>query len=182
VRKLNTRDAVRKSILKRFYELGIISHEPVRLRSGALSSFYCDIKKAYGYPEVLGALTDLIGTRLTSQENCIAVSGYGGLPLGAAVAVKYKRHLVLVRDSEKSHGKGGLIDGYIPKRGDHVVILDDVLTSGGSIRSTLKSLRKTNATIGRAIVVVERKKAKLSVPYTALFTLQELGSSNHDNY
>jgi orotate phosphoribosyltransferase len=171
-----------KNILKQFLELGIISHEPVRLRSGVPSSFYCDIKKAYGYPDVLGVLADLVGKRLRPEENCVAVSGYGGLPLGAAVAAKYKRHLVLVRDSEKSHGKGGLIDGYIPKRGDHVVILDDVLTSGSSIRSTLKSLRKTNATIGRAIVVVERKKAKLSVPYTALFTLQELDSSNRDNY
>ena len=75
----------KQQILKRFKEIDIIYREPARFLRPS-TDFYCDIKKAYGYPDILNGLADLIGEKLQEEENCIAVSGYGGLPLGAAVA------------------------------------------------------------------------------------------------
>ena len=161
-------------VLKRFHEIGLIYRAPVKLRSGKKALFYCDIKKAYGYPDILNALADLIIAKLKKSENCIAVSGYGGLPLGAVVAAKSKRKLVAVRDKVKDHGRGGTIDGYVPGRGNRVVIIDDVLTTGGSIKATLKELRKTKTAISRAIVVVQRAPARLSIPYDHLFKIEDI--------
>ena len=167
-------DKARNVILRRLHEIGIISHRPVKLRSGMDSVVYFDIKKAYGYPDVLNALAKLVVTKLKKSENCIAVSGYGGLPLGAVVAAQSGRRLVTVRDTEKSHGRKGFIDGYMPGRGDYIAVLDDVLTTGSSIKATLKKLRKTKAIISRAIVIVERNTVRLPIPYEALFTSEEI--------
>ena len=76
----------KKALIKRLHEIGVIMNKPVLLRSSITADFYCDIKKAYGYPDILNALANLVIAKLKKSENCIAVSGYGGLPLGAVGA------------------------------------------------------------------------------------------------
>src|SRR5258708_31871582 len=79
-----------------------------------------------------------------------------------------------VRDKEKNHGRRSFIDGYIPSKTDTIVILDDVLTTGGNINEIIQKLKKTGSKVGRAIIVVERSKVKLSIPYEALFNVDEI--------
>lgn len=160
------------TVIEHLRDIGIIHRKPVKLRSGKVANFYCDIKKAYGYPDILNALADAIGKKLKKSETCIAASGYGGLPLGAVVASRFCRKLVAVRDTEKKHGKRGLIDGYFPTKKDRVVIVDDVLTTGSSIKATLKVLTKARIKVSRAIVVVQRAKAKLPISYDFLYAVE----------
>lgn len=164
----------KQKILKEFQKISVVYKEPVKLRSGIISSFYCDIKKAYGYPEILTALADIIGKKLKKKENCIAAMGFGGVPLGVLIASRFRRKFILVRETKKKHGKGGYIDGYVPVKKDTIVIIDDVLTTGSSIRETLSVLNKTDAKISRAIVVVKRGKANLSIPYNFIFSIKEI--------
>ncbi len=161
-------------ILERLIEIDIIYREPAKFFSRSAGNFYCDIKKACGYPDILNALADLIGEKLQEDENCIAVSGYGGLPLGAVVASRFNRKLVTVRKMGKKHGPRGLIDGYVPTKNDIVVILDDVLATGDSIRSTITSIQEMKVKISRAIIVVEIEKVELPIPYEFLFSIDEI--------
>lgn len=168
----------RDQILKRFKEIDIIYKEPTKFFSIAKDKFYCDIKKAYGQPDILNALADLIGEKLRDEENCVAVSGYGGLPLGAVAASRFNRKLVMVRKKEKEHGPRGLIDGYTPTENDTVVILDDVLATGKTILPFIDSIQKTKAKISRTVIVVEIEKAKLPIPYEFLFSIDEILNNN----
>lgn len=164
----------KKVILQRFKDIGVIHKEPVKLRSGVTANFYCDIKKAYGYPDVLNALTDEVGTLLAEGITCVAASGYGGLPLASLVAAKFNKKFIAVRDRSKGHGKGGFIDGYIPTEKDNITIIDDVLTTGSSIKETYAILAETKANIKNAIIIVKRGDAKLPIPYEYLFTIDEI--------
>ena len=161
-------------ILKRFKEIDIIYREPTKFFPRTKDNFYCDIKKTYGYPDILNTLVNLIGEKLQDGENCIAVSGYGGLPLGAMVASKFNRKLIMVRKKEKKFGPRGLIDGYTPTENDTVVILDDVLATGKTILPFIDSLQKTKAKISRAIIVVELEKMKLPISHEFLFSIDEI--------
>lgn len=165
---------VKIKLIKRLKEIGVIYREPVKLRSGTVSDFYCDVKKAYGYPDILNCLVDEIGKNLPKSITCIAASGYGGLPIAAAVSIKFNKKFIAVRDAVKKHGKGGIIDGYVPTNKDSVVIIDDVLTTGNSIKTTLVGLKTTKAKINSAIVVVKRGEAKLPIPYSYIFTINEI--------
>lgn len=164
----------KEDILSLFRKIGIIYKEPVTLRSGVISDFYCDIKKAYGCPELLNALADEIGKKLPAFGTCVAASGYGGLPIAAVVAARFGKKFVAVRDIAKKYGKGGLMDGYIPTEKDIITIIDDVLTTGSSIKTTLAGLAQTKGKIDGAIIVVKRGEAKLPIPCNHLFTIEEL--------
>lgn len=164
----------KEKIKARFQEIGVIHKEPVRLRSGLSSTFYCDIKKSFGYPDILDLLAEEVGKNLEKNVTCIAASGYGGLPLAAVVAGKFNLKFVLVRDSVKKHGKGGQIDGYIPTKSDKVAIVDDVLTTGSSIRETYAILKKNKARVAYAVVIVKRGEAKLPISCKHIFTIAEI--------
>lgn len=164
----------KKEILERFSDIGVVHKESTKLRSGTLADFYCDIKKAYGYPDILNALAGEVGKMLPDNVTAIAGSGYGGLPLAALVAAKFNKKFIAVRDKEKSHGKGGLIGGYIPTEKDVVVIVDDVLTTGSSVKETYGILKETRINIESVIVVVKRGDAELPIPYTYMFTVDEI--------
>src|SRR3989344_4996162 len=164
----------RDQILNRFREIDIIYREPTKFFSKTEDNFYCDIKKAYGQSDILNTLADLIGERLQKGENCIAVSGYGGLSLGAVGTSRFNRRLIMVRKKEKKFGPRGLIDGYTPTENDTVVILDDVLATGKTILPFIDSVQKTKAKMSRVIVVVELEKMKLPISHEFLFSIDEI--------
>jgi len=161
-------------LIKRLHEIGVIVNEPVLLRSGATVEFYCDIKKAYGYSDVLNVFIEEIGKQVNNEITCITGSGYGGLPLAAILALKYNRHYVGVRESVKGHGRKERFEGYVPMPYDKVLIVDDVLTTGSSIKETISAMTKTGATIAQIIVLVKRGEAKLPIPYSHILHIDEL--------
>ncbi len=161
-------------LIDRLRELGVVSHQSVILRSGETSDVYCDMRKSYGHPDVLNMIADEIGKKLPAETTCIAASGYGGLPLGAVVATRFNKKFCAVRSARKDHGTEKLIEGYIPTRDDVIVIVDDIVTSGSSIRETIQALEKIDAHIHSAIVIVKRGEPELSIPYSFLFTLDQI--------
>lgn len=164
----------KSTILTHLQTLSVISHEKLTLRSGEVSDYYCDIRKVFGNPEVFTALAQQVLTRLPPTTTCIAASGYGGLPLGAVVANLSNLPFVGVRSEAKNHGRSGLLAGYTPTHSDYVVIVDDVLTSGSSIRETANGLTGSNATIAGAIVLVRRNDVRFPFPVQAVFEIGEL--------
>lgn len=164
----------KEDVKKCLREIGVIRKESVQLRSGEESDYYCDIKRAYGEPDLLNYFSEEIGKMLPPDTTCIAASGYGGLPLASCVASHFNKKLAAVRDANKGHGRGGLIDGYIPTSKDVVVIVDDVLTTGSSINSVLSVLKTEGVQAKRAIVVVKRKDPVLEIPCSAIFSIGEL--------
>jgi orotate phosphoribosyltransferase len=151
--------------------------KPIFLSGGGISDFYVDIKKAYGQPLVLEAIVDVVMEQIDSETTCVAARGYGGVPLASALAVKGGFNLTLIRDEEKRHGKGGLIDGHLPNKSDYVAIIDDVFTTGRNLRKCAEILKPTEARIVGGYVVVRRAENKLDnpeFPIKHIFTVEEL--------
>ena len=115
-------------------QLDIICREPVNLKNAGASEFYIDIKKAYGYPEVLRSISSELWKIMDKRATCVATAGYGGLSPSTILSSRHNLNLILVRDEPKKHGKGGWIDGYVPKEQDKIAIIDDVFTTGGSLK------------------------------------------------
>ncbi|OGZ07022.1 MAG: hypothetical protein A3D65_06665 [Candidatus Lloydbacteria bacterium RIFCSPHIGHO2_02_FULL_50_13] len=164
----------KEQLINRLREIGVISNEPVVLRSGVTVQFYCDMKKAYGYPDVLDALVDEVGKNIGDDITAIIGSGYGGVPLAAILSLRYKRNFVLAREKLKDHGKQNCFDGYVPTKDDRVLIVDDVLTTGSSVRETIAALKETDATIAGAVVLVKRGEAELPIPFSYILHIDEL--------
>ena len=149
---------------------GVVCRESVTLRAGAKSDVYYDIKKAYGDPYLLSRIAERIVRELIPDTTCVAASGHGGLPLAGAIAFCKNLKLSLVRDQPKNHGRNTLIDGHLPTKNDLVVIVDDVLTSGSSLRRTYDVLREAGAGSIYGYVVLKRGSPELPFSHHSIFT------------
>ncbi len=154
--------------------VGVVRYEQVALKHAGNSAMYIDIKKAYGYPNVLVLLCKLMREKMDKRVDCIAAGGYGGLPLAGALAEKYNLKLTMVREKPKTHGRNVWIDGYIPKAGDKVWIVDDVFTTGESINQIVKILKSVKANVVGCSVVVVRTNKKILIPCKHILTIKEL--------
>jgi orotate phosphoribosyltransferase len=140
------------------------SEEPTfKLTSGQMSSFYIDCKKVSLDPE--GAF--LIGQQIFDRIQQLPVDGVGGMTLGAdpiATAVSIVSLLknkpipaFIVRKEPKGHGSEQQIEGDL-KSGARLVVVEDVVTTGGSTLRTLEVLRKAGHTILKVIALIDRKE------------------------
>ena len=127
----------KEQVRKEFIDLGIVRHGDFTLRGGDYASYYCDIKKVYGYPELLNHLSKVLSARIPEHTTCLAAAGYGGIPLATALSLETNLPLSLVRDKIKDHGTQLIVDGYSPTEADSVCIIDDVFTTGSSVREVI---------------------------------------------
>lgn len=136
---------------------------PFKLSSGASSPYYFDCKKTTLDPE--GA--SLIGEILFEHVESWPIVGVGGLTLGAdpiAAALMHSawRHgrdirQFIVRKELKDHGAVKWVEGNM-SQGDRVLIVDDVVTSGGSLIKSLERSQEDGLVIHGVIVLVDREE------------------------
>lgn len=101
------------------------------------------------------------------QERGWRVQAVGGLTLGAdpiAYAISYASAVAdtpvrafTVRKTPKTHGTGRLIEGPL-ERGDHVVIVEDTITTGGSALRAVDAVRAAGATVAGVLALVDREE------------------------
>jgi len=140
------------------------SEEPAfKLVSGRMSNYYFNCKAVTLHPEGMY----LIGNLIFDITKALDVKGIGGLTLGAdpiACAVAYTSYLkekpmeaFVVRKTAKSHGTMQWIEGNITK-GERVVIVDDVITTGKSTIEAISRTRETGLEIVKVIALIDRQE------------------------
>lgn len=162
--------------------------ESVRLSSGKLSEYYFDARQVLLDPE--GAhLAGALGFEALAPSSPEAV---GGLTLGAdplvcavsaaAWAEGQRWTGFFIRKESKKHGLQQWIEGPFIEEDTPVVIVDDVLTSGGSLIASIERARQAGGRVVGALVVIDRGEGGREAseqeldgaPLHALFTAQEL--------
>jgi orotate phosphoribosyltransferase len=159
-----------------------------KLASGRMSDFYVDCRKVTHNAE--GKY--LIGNMVFDLIQALPVDAIGGLTMGAdpiASAVAYTAFLnkkkvnsFVIRKERKEHGLKKLVEGDV-QAGDRVVIVDDVITTGGSTIRAIEAAREEGLEVVKAVVLVDREEGgreeivKYISSVEALFTKTELMES-----
>ncbi len=160
-----------------------------RLSSGRTSSFYLDVKQVTYHPEGVG----LVGAAVTAIGDEFGVQAVGGPTMGAdaivASAVWASRGTAtpltgfVVRKEGKKHGLQKWIEGVSPE-GKRVALVEDVVTSGGSVLRALDAVREAGAEVAVVVAVVDREEGgataveEAGVPFRALCTLSEIRAAH----
>ncbi|MDP3698522.1 MAG: phosphoribosyltransferase family protein [Nanoarchaeota archaeon] len=163
-----------QDLISRLKQLSVVERGTVELKNARTSDYYINIKKAYGDPELMFLLCKNLWEKIPKEVTCIAGSGHGGIPLATRMSGLYACKLALVRDGPKEHGMIELIDGHMPSSKDKVAIIDDVFSTGGSLRKVIEILQPTGAEIIGCYVIVKRGEGVLPVPWQYLMTAEEL--------
>jgi orotate phosphoribosyltransferase len=157
--------------------------EPFRLASGELSHDYMDGKKALAEGDHLRLACEAIIE--LARGAGVEFDAVGGLTLGAdayatGIALLAHKRWFVVRKQAKDHGKGKRIEGAPLEAGMRVLLVDDVVSTGGSILEALEVVQETGAEIVLAVTLVDRgdeaegKFEALGVPYRPLITYRDL--------
>ena len=148
-------------ILERSFKYS--DNPPFTLASGRQSNFYFNCKPTTLDPEGM----NLIGEVIFDMIKDAPVTAAGGLTLGAdpiagALAViSYQLgkpvKAFIVRKDAKDHGTKSAIEGNVMP-GEKVVIIDDVITTGGSTITAIEHARKAGLIIDRVITLIDREE------------------------
>jgi len=163
-------------VLQLFEQTGAYLRGHFRLTSGLHSPEYMQCALLLQYPEYaeqLGrnlahALRSLVGE---SAIDVVASPAIGGLIIGHEVARALgARHIFAERDAS---GRMILRRGLSAASGERAVVVEDVITTGGSSREVIQLLRESGANVVAAASIVDRSggRASLEAPHTALVTL-----------
>ena len=137
-----TKDSQLVSFLKR--EKCIVEGE-FKLKSGETSNIYYDIKGIISNPELFRLVCDkLIRILPNNLINYSLIYGipYGGLPIASYLSITNNKGLIYSRNKKKEYGTQRLIEGRY-KKGQRVLIIDDVITTGGSLKESIILARDT---------------------------------------
>ena len=175
---VNTERARR--ILELAYEVGALLEGEFTLTSGKKSNYYFDGKRLTLTPEgaylVGKAVLDLL-----ADVDAIGGVATGGYPMATAAAlVSYLEGRpipsFIVRKEAKEHGTEMKIEGHL-KEGSRVAIVDDVITTGGSISRAIEAVEAVNCKVVKVMVLVDRHEGgseqlkKKGYDFTAIIDL-----------
>ena len=177
-------EKLRTDLLKLLKEKAVIRGQRT-LVSGKKSDYYIDGKQVTLDPN--GIL--LTGKVILNMLHGIGVDAVGGPTLGAdpmAAAVVllssqtgHPLKAFIVRKEAKKHGMQKMIEGPALQEGTRVVMLEDVVTTGGSVLSAIKEVEKLGARVVKVICLVDRnedaRETLAAYNYSPIFSLSDLG-------
>ena len=173
------RDRLRELFRERALQFGDFT-----LASGQKSSYYVNSKKVLFHAEAI----TLLGELLYEATSDLQFQGIGGLeigaiPMAAAALTAFHRHGrgmegFFVRKQAKGHGARSKVEGEI-KAGDELVLIDDVLTTGGSVKQAIDAVEELGCKVLRVVCICDRLQGARELlskyDYRPIFTVKDFG-------
>ena len=157
--------------LQTFLDTGAYLRGHFRLTSGLHSAEYLQSAKVLQYPEIAQRLAKDLAARMP-KGGAVASPALGGLIIGHEVArAMGTRFIFTERDAE---GKMQLRRGFTVEPGEKIVVVEDVVTTGGSTKEVIELLQAMGANVLGAGSIIDRSggTADVGVPRVALTTLK----------
>lgn len=149
------------------------------LRSGVTTNEYFDKYRFESDPILLRAIAEHAADQIPPGTQVLAGLELGGVPIATALALETGLPVVFVRKAAKPYGTRQLAEGT-DVAGRRVLVVEDVITSGGQVALSTADLRERGAVIDEALCVVDREEggaeclAKHGLRMRALFTAEDL--------
>ncbi len=133
--------------------VGITPDEPVTFKSGLRSPVYVDNRKLIFQPAPWHVIIDAFAAALPADQPVIAGVEAAGIPHSSALAFSAGLPSVFVRKEAKGHGLGRRIEGG-DVSGRRTILVEDMVTTGGSSLSAVAALRDAGAEVGECFAII----------------------------
>jgi orotate phosphoribosyltransferase len=168
----------RGELARRIYQTAHITGE-FTLRSGAKSNEYFDKYLFEADPKLLRDIAGALVPLVPAGIDALAGLEMGGIPIATMLSQLTGLPVLFVRKKAKEYGTCKIAEGGLV-RGRKLLIIEDVVTSGGAILDAAQALRDEGAVLGRVLCVIDRESggpanlAKVELELKPLFTMGEL--------
>ena len=138
-------------------DLGCVQFGKFKLKSGLISPIYLDLRRLVGDPTALARVASAyIELMRPLKFDRIAGLPYAALPLATAISLESGWPLVYPRKEVKDYGTLSAVEG-IYQKGERVVVVDDLVTTGGSKLEGIEKLKEAGLKVADIVVLIDRR-------------------------
>ena len=170
--------------------IGALKFGTFKLTSGELSPYYMDLRIVPSFPDTFRRICDLYIELIRNEIGADGFDRIAGIPtagisFASIAAYHLKKPFIYVRTAERQHGRGRRVEGILLP-GDRVLLLDDLITQGGSILKVAEAVRAEGGVVTDAVVLMDREEngkenlTKDGMKLHYLLTTTELARKLHD--
>ena len=153
------------SFISKIYDIGAIKFGTFTLKSGISSPVYIDFRLLVSYPllmrETCDLLSAVIDRELAGKFDRICGVPLAALPICSVISTSKMYSMIMCRQHVKSHGTSKRIEGVFDK-GDRCVVVEDIVTSGGSVLETVSALRDSGLVVSDTVVLLDRQQGAVA--------------------
>ena len=152
------------------------------LRSGKISNEYFDKYRFESNPKLLDKITDEMLKLIPKDTEILGALEMGGIPIASLLSLKSGLPVCFIRKKAKEYGTKNIAEG-LDFKAKKMLLVEDVVTSGGQIILSANELRASGAIIENAVCVIDRESGGVealkneNINLYSLFTMSELKNS-----
>jgi orotate phosphoribosyltransferase len=155
-----------------------------KLTSGKNSPYYIDLRIVPSFPDAFTEICDFYAQQIKTQigtKNFDRIAGVpiAGMPFASQIAYNLKKPFLYVRKGIRRHGRQRRVEGILVS-GDRVLLVDDLVTTGLSLRKAADAIRAEGGVVDTAVAFLDReeggkeKLGKQGIKLCALMDISEI--------
>jgi len=164
--------------------VGALKFGAFKLTSGEVSPYYLDLRIVPSFPDAFKRICDLYIALIKSDVGADGFDRIAGIPtagisFASIASYSLEKPFLYVRSTERQHGRGRWVEGILLP-GDRVLLMDDLITKGGSIVKSAEAVRAEGGVVTDAVVLLNREEngeanlAKSGIKLHYVLTTSEL--------
>lgn len=182
-----SRETMRVELCKILNRIGALQFGAFKLTTGKISPYYVDLRIVPSFPDafqkVCSYYVEFIKEEI-GEKNFERIAGIpvAGIPFANIVAYSFKKPFLYIRKGVRLHGRQRRIEGILAP-GDRVLLIDDLITTGLSLRKACKTIIAEGGVVNDAAVLIDRQEggksrlARDGIRLHAPLTISEIAST-----
>jgi len=162
-----------------------------KLTSGKASPYYIDLRVVPSFPDAFTQICDFYAETITNEIglknfNRIAGVPIAGIPFASQIAYNLKKPFLYVRKGIRRHGRQRRVEGILVS-GDRVLLVDDLVTTGLTLRKAAEAIRAEGGIVEQAVAFLDReeggrdKLAKNGIQLHTLLKINEVAKTLYES-
>ena len=151
----------KKEMAKILHKIDALQFGLFKLTNGKVSPYYIDLRIVPSFPDAFRDICDFYVEAITTQIGLnfdrIAGVPLAGIPFASQIAYNLKKPFLYVRKGTRTHGRERRVEGILVS-GDRVLLVDDLVTTGLTLKKAAESVRAEGGVVTEAVAFLDREE------------------------